>query len=183
MLPAWPPTTLWRHGGCAQLPEEAGRGPSPGFSSGLCRHGRAASPETGRLSNTGPVVCIVRIGFAIADIDLFAGIDDARALALAIVNTVREPLLVLDEDLRVVAASRSFYLTFKVERQKVEGVAVYALGDGQWNIPELRLLLEKILPRATVMEGYEVEHDFAGLGRRKMLLNARKVFYEKTPAR
>ena len=53
---------------------------------------------------------------------------------LAIVNTVREPLLVLDENMRVVAASRSFYLTFRVERQKVEGVAVYALGDGQWNI-------------------------------------------------
>jgi two-component sensor histidine kinase len=179
MPPAWPPTTLWRHGGCARLPDEAGRGPSPGFSSGLCRHRRAASPETGRLANAGPVVCIVRIGFTIADIDLFAGIDDARALALAIVNTVREPLLVLDEDLRVVAASRSFYLTFRVERQKVEGVAVYALGDGQWNIPELRLLLEKILPRATVMEGYEVEHDFVGLGRRKMLLNARKLFYEE----
>ena len=130
----------------------------------------------GRFSNAEPVV---RIGFTITDIDFFAGIDDARALALAIVNTVREPLLVLDEDLRVVAASRSFYLTFRVERQHVERVAVYALGDGQWNIPELRLLLEKILPRATVMEGYEVEHDFVGLGRRKMLLNARKLFYEE----
>ena len=71
-------------------------------------------------------------------------------------------------------------MTFRVERQNVEGVAVYALGDGQWNIPELRLLLEKILPRATVMEGYEVEHDFVGLGRRKMLLNARKLVFEES---
>ena len=112
------------------------------------------------------------------DMDPFAGIEDARALAQAIVDTIREPLLVLDKDLRVVAASRSFYRTFMVERQNVQGLPVYALGNGQWNIPELRLLLEKILPRATVMEGYEVEHDFSGLGRRKMLLNARKVFYE-----
>jgi chemotaxis protein methyltransferase CheR len=110
--------------------------------------------------------------------DPFAGVEDGRALAQAIVDTIREPLLVLDKDLRVVAASRSFYLTFRVERQNVQGLPIYALGDGQWNIPELRLLLEKILPRATVMEGYEVEHDFRGLGRRKMLLNARTVFYE-----
>jgi len=110
--------------------------------------------------------------------DPFAGIEDARALAQAIVDTIRGPLLVLDKDLRVVAASRSFYLSFRVERQNVQGLPIYALGDGQWNIPELRLLLEKILPRATVMEGYEVEHDFVGLGRRKMLLNARTVFYE-----
>ena len=110
--------------------------------------------------------------------DPFAGIEDGRALAQAIVDTIREPLLVLDKDLRVVAASRSFYLTFRVERQNVQGLPIYALGDGQWNIPELRLLLERILPRATVMEGYEVEHDFRVLGRRKMLLNARTVFYE-----
>ena len=105
--------------------------------------------------------------------DPFAGIEDARALAQAIVDTIRGPLLVLDKDQRVVAASRSFYLSFRVERQNVQGLPIYALGDGQWNIPELRRLLEKILPRATVMEGYEVEHEFPGLGRRTMCLNAR----------
>ena len=87
----------------------------------------------------------------------FAAIEDGRALAQAIVDTIREPLLVLDKDLRVVAASRSFYLTFKMVRQDVQGRPVYTLGDGQWNIPELRLLLEKIVPQDAVMEEYEVE--------------------------
>jgi chemotaxis protein methyltransferase CheR len=105
----------------------------------------------------------------------FVGIEDRRTLAQAIVDTIREPLLVLDKDLRVVAISRSFYQTFKVGRQDVQGRPVYALGDGQWNIPELRVLLEEILPQHTVMEAYEVEHDFAGIGRRTMLLNARAV--------
>jgi PAS domain S-box-containing protein len=109
----------------------------------------------------------------------FMDIDDGRALAQAIVDTIREPLLVLDKNLRVVAASRSFYLTFKVEQQDVQGRPVYTLGDGQWNIPELRVLLEKILPRHTVMEAYEVEQDFKGIGRRTMLLNAREVFKQK----
>ncbi len=106
----------------------------------------------------------------------FVGFDDGRALAQAIVDTVREPLLVLDEDLRVVAASRSFCLRFEVAKEYVQGRLVYALGDGEWNIPELRLLLEEILPQHTVIEAYEVEHDFPGIGRRKMLLNAREVF-------
>lgn len=105
----------------------------------------------------------------------FASIDDGRALAQAIVDTIREPLLVLDGDLRVVAVSRSFYQTFEVNRQDVQGRPVYALGDGQWNIPELRVLLEEILPQHTIMEAYEVEHDFAGIGPRTMLLNARTI--------
>jgi two-component sensor histidine kinase len=104
--------------------------------------------------------------------------DDASALANAIVDTIREPLLVLDQDLRVVAASRSFYLTFKVNRQDTEGRLLYTLGNGQWDIPTLRLLLEQIVPEHTVMEAYEVEQEFPGIGRRTMLLNARKVFYE-----
>ena len=108
-----------------------------------------------------------------------ANIDDGRALAQAIVDTVREPLLVLDKDLRVVTASRSFYLKFRMSRQDVQGRAVYALGEGQWNIPALRFLLENIAPQHTVMEDYEVERDFTGIGRRTMLLSARKVFYEE----
>jgi two-component sensor histidine kinase len=113
----------------------------------------------------------------------FTDIDDGGALAQAIVDTVREPLLVLDKELRVVAASRSFCLTFKIDRQDVQGCLVYALGDGQWNIPELRLLLEKILPRHTVMQAYEVEQDFSSIGRRTMLLNAREVFNRKKACR
>jgi nitrogen-specific signal transduction histidine kinase len=99
-------------------------------------------------------------------------------LAQAIVDTVREPLLVLDKDLRVLAASRSFYQTFKVAQSSTHGQHLYALGDGQWDIPALRLLLEKIVPEQGVMEDYEVEHEFPEIGKHTMLLNARKVFYE-----
>ena len=112
----------------------------------------------------------------------FALVADGRALAQAIVDTIREPLLVLDEDLCVVAASRSFYRVFSMNRQDVQGRAIYALGDGQWDIPELRLLLERILPQHSVMEAYEVDRDF-GNGRRLMLLNARTVLSEDDAAK
>jgi two-component sensor histidine kinase len=117
----------------------------------------------------------------LAHSDTFADVHDARALAEAIVDTVREPLLVLASDLRVIAASRSFYRTFATSRQETTGRLLYELGSGQWDIPSLRLLLEKIVPEHSVMEGYEVDHEFPALGRRIMLLNARKVFYEKNP--
>jgi len=107
-----------------------------------------------------------------------AGIDDAHALAQAIVDTVREPLLVLDRDLRVVTASRSFYLTFRVNRQETQGQLLYSLGDGQWDIPALRALLEKIVPEHAVLNNYQVEHEFPHIGHRIMLLNASKVFYD-----
>jgi two-component sensor histidine kinase len=108
----------------------------------------------------------------------FNEIKDARVFAEAIVNTIRDPLLVLDGDLRVIAASRSFYNIFQVDPEDTEGRHVYALGGGQWNIPALRALLEKILPEHTVMEDFEVDAEFSGIGRRTMLLNSRKVFYE-----
>ena len=108
----------------------------------------------------------------------FAGISDAWALAQGIVDTVREPVLVLDKELRVIAASRSFYSTFKVSPEDTQGRLLYALGDGQWDIPKLRVLLEKIIPEHGVMEDYEVEHEFPGLGHRTMCLNARQVFYQ-----
>jgi len=116
-----------------------------------------------------------------ADNQLFIENKDGGALAQAIVDTVRGPLLVLDKDLRVLAASRSFYLTFKAARTETQGRLLYALGDGQWDIPKLRQLLEKIVPEHGVMEDYEVEHEFPDIGRRTMLLNARKVFYEGNP--
>jgi len=105
-------------------------------------------------------------------------IEYDHALAQAIVDTIREPLLVLDEDLRVVAASRSFYSTFKVNPQDTDGRLLDALGDGQWDISVLCDLLKRISPDQTVLEGYEVDLDFPHIGRRVMLLNARKVFYE-----
>jgi chemotaxis protein methyltransferase CheR len=107
----------------------------------------------------------------------FPDVQDAWSLASAIVDTVREPIIVLDEDLRVVAASQSFYLRFKVDPDATQGKLLYDLGDGQWDIPKLRLLLGQIIPEQGTMEDYEVEHDFPGLGPRTMLLNARKVYY------
>ncbi|MGA9111593.1 MAG: PAS domain S-box protein [Smithella sp.] len=92
-----------------------------------------------------------------------------------IINTVREPLIVLDKDFRVVTASRSFYEYFKVNPKQTEGQLIYDIGNRQWNIPELRKLLEDILPHKTSFDNYEVEHDFTTIGKRVMLLNARQI--------
>lgn len=110
----------------------------------------------------------------------FDNATDAQALALAIVDTIPEPFLVLDSELRVLAASRCFYQTFQVNPEHTRGCLLYALGDGQWDIPALRLLLETIIPEHTAMDEFEVEHDFPGVGIRTMLLNARMVRYEVT---
>ena len=113
------------------------------------------------------------------DGQLFIDLDAGRALAQAIVDTVRDPLLVLDQDLRVVTANRAFHQTFRMNLQDIQGRPVYGLGNGQWDIPELRLLLENVAPQHAVMEGYEVERDFPIIGRRSMLLNAREVFNQR----
>jgi PAS domain S-box-containing protein len=93
----------------------------------------------------------------------------------SIINAVPEPLIVLDQDLRVVKASRSFYEVFKVSPEETLGKLVYDLGNKQWDIPKLRKLLETILPEKATFDNYEVEHDFSGVGRRTMLLNARQI--------
>jgi two-component sensor histidine kinase len=108
----------------------------------------------------------------------FTDIADACALAHSIVDTVREPVLVLDKGLRVIAASRTFYSAFKVRPEDTQGKLLYTLGDGQWDIPKLRVLLEQIIPEHGVMEDYEVEHEFPAIGRRTMYLNARQVVYK-----
>jgi two-component sensor histidine kinase len=105
-------------------------------------------------------------------------IDTARAVAQGIVDTIREPLVVLDRSLRLIAANRAFCTTFKLDIDEILGMPIYQVGGGDWNIPQLRLLLGKIIPEQGAMEDYEVEHDFRVLGRRTMLLNAREVFYE-----
>ena len=99
----------------------------------------------------------------------------ARELAEGIVNTVVEPLLVLDGGLQVISASRSFYEHFQVAAEQTVGRKIYDLGNGQWDIPALRELLENILPQNQVMDGYVVEHDFPSLGQRRMVLNARRI--------
>ena len=101
--------------------------------------------------------------------------EQSRAYAESIVATVREPLLVLDQELRVVSANRAFYRQFKVAPADTERRLVYELGHGQWDIPALRQLLEKVLPEKSSFEDFEVAHDFPGVGRRVMLLNARRL--------
>jgi PAS domain S-box-containing protein len=95
--------------------------------------------------------------------------------AESIVNTIREALIVLDQDLRVVSASLSFYRKFHVTPEETEGRLVYELGNGQWDIPQLRHLLETIIPEKTTIEGFEVRHRFEEIGERVMLLNARRL--------
>ena len=104
--------------------------------------------------------------------------EQRRSLEEGIVDTVREPLIVLDDALRVVVASRSFYRAFEATPQETEGRPLYELGNGQWDIPALRILLTEVIPNHTTVEEFEVEHEFPTIGRRTMLLNARKVFYE-----
>jgi PAS domain-containing protein len=101
----------------------------------------------------------------------------------SVVDIVREPVMVLDKDLRVMAANESFYRMFQVEPKDTEGKVVYELGNGQWNIPALRKLLEDILPKNTFFKGFEVAHEFPVIGRKVMILNARQIhFKEKTPS-
>jgi len=101
--------------------------------------------------------------------------DGLETYAQNIVDTVREPLLILDETLRVRSANRAFYQTFHVSSEETEGRLIYELGNGQWDIPDLRTLLEDIVPRSSVFQDFELEHTFPVIGRRVMLLNARKL--------
>ena len=92
-----------------------------------------------------------------------------------ITETVREPFIILDKNLCVVTANHAFYRTFKVHKKDTQGRRIYELGNNQWDAPELRELLERILPKHRVFNNYEVTHDFPVLGYRTMLLNARQV--------
>ncbi|HVF09736.1 MAG TPA: CHASE3 domain-containing protein, partial [Abditibacteriaceae bacterium] len=92
-----------------------------------------------------------------------------------IVDTVREPLLTLDSTLRVHSANRAFYQTFQVSAAETENRLIYELGNGQWDIPALRRLLEDVVPKSSVFNDFELEHTFPVIGRRVMLLNARKL--------
>jgi len=102
-------------------------------------------------------------------------LTELREYAENIVATVREPLVILDADLRVVSTNHSFYEVFAVKPEETEGQFVYDLGNRQWNIPRLRELLEEIIPKNNTFEGFQIEHDFPTIGRRIMLLNARRI--------
>ncbi len=101
----------------------------------------------------------------------FTNVADACAVAQSIVDTVWEPVIVLDKGLRIIAASRSFFTAFEVSPEETQGQLLYALGDGEWDIPKLRRLLERLIPENGAMEDYEVEHEFPHLGVRIILLN------------
>src|SRR6202045_3284693 len=102
-------------------------------------------------------------------------VEDIQNYALNIVDTVREPLLILDTSLRVRSANRAFYQFFHVSPEETVGRLIYELGNGQWDIPDLRRLLEDIVPKSSVFNDFELEHTFPVIGRRVMLLNARKL--------
>ena len=93
--------------------------------------------------------------------------------AESIVETVREPLLILDADLKIISANRNFYTTFKVTPRDTIGNFIYDLGNKQWDIPKLRELLENILPKKEEFHDIEVAHTFKDIGHKIMLLNAR----------
>ena len=99
-----------------------------------------------------------------------------------VVDIVREPVIILDKDLHVMAANESFYRTFQVEPKDTENEVVYELGNGQWNIPALRKLLEDILPQNTFFKGFEVIHEFPFIGRKVMILNARQIHNKESAA-
>ena len=103
----------------------------------------------------------------------------ALALAHAIIDTVRDPLVVLDEDQRIIAASRAFYKIFQPADDDISGRLLFEIDGGQWDITELREVLEKIAKDYATFENYELSVEFPKIGRRTLSLNARKVFYEE----
>ena len=113
---------------------------------------------------------------SLQDVDaLKRTLDQTREYADTIVESAREPILVLNGGLQVTAANPAFYRCFEVTPEETEGRLIYQLGNGQWNIPKLRELLEEIIPRNSRVDDFEMSHDFPLLGQRDMRLNARRV--------
>ena len=150
------------------------------------------APWEGEVRTTGGVYYLARIqpyrtlenrisGVVLTFTDISQRVEagvavrNAKIFAENIINTVREPLIVLDAALHVVSASRAFYRFFQESQENITGRKFYELGDGQWDIPELRELLQNILRCDQSFEDFRVESDFPGIGRRKLLLNARHV--------
>jgi PAS domain S-box-containing protein len=102
-------------------------------------------------------------------------VTEERNFAEVVVETVREPLVVLDKDLKVISANSSFYITFEVKESETIGRLIYELGNKQWDIPELRNRLESILPKRESFVDFEITHTFTSIGERIMLLNAREI--------
>lgn len=101
--------------------------------------------------------------------------EDLVINAIEIFDTIKQSLIVLDKKLTVVMANASFYKTFGVTRKETEGAVIYEIGNGQWNIEKLKVLLEKIIPESKQINDYEVMHKFDHIGEKVMLLNAREI--------
>jgi hypothetical protein len=102
--------------------------------------------------------------------------DESWTYIKTVVDVVREPILILNKDLCVMAANEPFYRMFQVKPKDTEHTLVYEIGNGQWNIPALRKLLENIIPEHTFFKGFEVVHKFPIIGQRVMILNARRIY-------
>jgi PAS domain-containing protein len=113
------------------------------------------------------------------DVHLHALWEKSWTYIKTVVDVVREPILILDRNLRVMTANDAFYRTFQVEPAETENEVVYKLGNGQWDIPALRKLLEDILPSNTFFKGFEVDHAFPVIGRKIMILNAREIHFKE----
>lgn len=108
--------------------------------------------------------------------DFFAEFwEESWTYIRTVVDVLREPVLILDKHFKVLAANEAFYKLFQVEQKDTEGKIIYKLGNGQWDIPALRKLLEDILPKNTFFKSFEVEHEFPSIGHRTMILNARHI--------
>ncbi len=116
-------------------------------------------------------------------IEVELAVEEALRYAESIVETIREPLLVLDTDLKIISANRNFYKTFKVTPGETIGSFIYDLGDKQWDIPKLRELLEEVLPEKEAFDDFEVEHNFENIGHKIMLLNARQIHRKDSGAK
>ncbi len=115
-------------------------------------------------------------GFKPIEKDFFERLwEESWTYIKTVVDVLREPVLILDSRFKVLIANEPFYRTFHVMPHETEGKIVYELGNGQWNIPALRKLLETILPKDTFFKGFEVSHVFPSIGRKTMILNARKI--------
>jgi two-component system CheB/CheR fusion protein len=106
--------------------------------------------------------------------------DQSWTYIKTVVDVIHEPVLILNKELFVMAANQPFYDMFQVDAKATEGKHVYQLGNGQWDIPSLRKLLEDILPKNNFFKGFEVSHDFPVIGHKVMILNAREIHVTKT---
>jgi PAS domain-containing protein len=113
--------------------------------------------------------------------DVFAEFwEESWVYIKTVVDALREPVLILNKDLKILAANEAFYSLFQVKKVDTEGKLIYKLGNGQWDIPNLRKLLEEILPKETFFKGFEVKHIFPCIGEKTIILNAQHI-YSKNP--